>query len=280
MKVSMMVLKQCFMALFLLVCSFYNSIAQSSIPEVRVCKDKTTMIICPVPVIDVDMGNSAIATRIVKKMPTVLKLKATKDSFPPTNLTIYTEDCLMYMASIVYDPSPPTMQYQVSFWPKPISTRSIAKKEDEVPDLGTIKSICENVKFPLNTKVNTLDKNSRIKIVHRGTMQGNGLLIFRFIIRNKSAIPFNLDFTRFFIQDKSEGKRTSKMEKEIFPLHMKAPNLTSINPQHQSEFILAFPRFTISNKKILSCEFFEKNGDRHLRLSIKGRDLLHAFPIH
>jgi hypothetical protein len=43
--------------------------------------------------------------------------------------------------------------------------------------------------------------------------------------------------------------------------------------------VAAFDKFTISEKKVFMVEFFERNGDRHLQLRLKGKHLLKARPL-
>jgi hypothetical protein len=107
----------------------------------------------------------------------------------------------------------------------------------------------------------------------------DGVLFFQFKTRNSSAIPYDLDFCRFYIRDIKSAKRSTAMEKEITPRYVYHHLTTPQGTGQQSVIVAAFDKFTISEKKVFMAEFFEASGDRHLQLRLKGKHLLKARPL-
>ena len=106
----------------------------------------------------------------------------------------------------------------------------------------------------------------------------NDVLFFTFEIINTSTLNMNIDFTKCFIKDKRTNKNSPEQEIEMTPvLNYKYQSV--INSNVSNTFVLAFPKFTIPDKKKFEVEIYDKDGGRHLTFTIKDDLIINAVPI-
>lgn len=104
------------------------------------------------------------------------------------------------------------------------------------------------------------------------SLAGNRIF-FRLDIRNKSKLPYEIDFVRFYIRDLKTVARMATHEQEIVPLITTLHKKTSIAHKQQVAKVFGFHRFSLSDDQALNIELYERNGNRHLYLQIKQKDL-------
>lgn len=108
--------------------------------------------------------------------------------------------------------------------------------------------------------------------VDKLSLAGNRIF-FRLDIRNKSNLPYEIDFVRFYIRDLKTVARMATHEQEIVPLITTLHKKTSIAHKQEIAKIFGFHRFSLSEDQALNIELYERNGNRHLYLQIKQKDL-------
>ncbi|WP_439698895.1 DUF4138 domain-containing protein [Mucilaginibacter sp. AW1-7] len=108
--------------------------------------------------------------------------------------------------------------------------------------------------------------------VDKLSLAGNRIF-FRLDIRNKSNLPYEIDFVRFYIRDLKTVARMATHEQEIVPLITTLHKKTSIAHKQDIAKIFGFHRFSLSEDQALNVELYERNGNRHLYLQIKQKDL-------
>jgi len=108
--------------------------------------------------------------------------------------------------------------------------------------------------------------------VDKLSIAGNRIF-FRLDIRNKSNLPYEIDFVRFYIRDLKSVARMATHEQEIVPLITTLPKKTSIAHKQEIAKIFGFRRFSLSEGQALNVELYERNGNRHIYLQIKQKDL-------
>jgi len=104
------------------------------------------------------------------------------------------------------------------------------------------------------------------------SLAGNNMF-FRLDIRNKSNLPYDIDFVRFYIRDRKTVARMATHEQEIVPNYSNLGKRTTITKNQQVAKVFAFPRFSLSEDQALNVELYERNGNRHLYLQIRQNDL-------
>ncbi|MET3981803.1 hypothetical protein ABIB62_004419 [Mucilaginibacter sp. UYP25] len=108
--------------------------------------------------------------------------------------------------------------------------------------------------------------------VDKLSLAGNRVF-FRLDIRNKSNLPYEIDFVRFYIRDLKTFARMATHEQEIVPLTTTLHKKTAIAHKQEIAKVFGFHRFSLSEDQALNIELYEKNGNRHLYLQIKQKDL-------
>ncbi|WP_308199580.1 DUF4138 domain-containing protein [Chitinophaga sedimenti] len=123
-------------------------------------------------------------------------------------------------------------------------------------------------------------KAGGMQLRNRGVFLSDGVLFFKLEVTNDSPVAYEVDFARCYQRDRRQSKRTSRLEKEITPLQTNVqPGLGVKELSGAIPIVFAFEKFTISDSKYFMIELFEKNGDRHMSLKIKGTDILKARPL-
>lgn len=108
--------------------------------------------------------------------------------------------------------------------------------------------------------------------INKISLAGNQIY-FRLDIRNRSNLPYGIDFVRFYIRDLKTVDRMATHEKEIVPLYSMLNSRTAVVKGQEVAKIFAFKRFSLSNDEALYVEVYERSGNRHLYLQIKQDDL-------
>lgn len=101
----------------------------------------------------------------------------------------------------------------------------------------------------------------------------NNKVFFRLDIRNRSNLPYDVDFIRFYIRDLKTVARMATHEQEIVPIYSNLNKHTTILKSKEIAKVFGFHRFSLSEDQALNIELYERNGNRHLYLQIKQKDL-------
>ena len=101
----------------------------------------------------------------------------------------------------------------------------------------------------------------------------NNKVFFRLDIRNRSNLPYDVDFIRFYVRDLKTVARMATHEQEIVPIYSNLNKHTTILERNEIAKVFGFHRFSLSEDQALNIELYERNGNRHLYLQIKQKDL-------
>lgn len=102
-------------------------------------------------------------------------------------------------------------------------------------------------------------------------------IFLRILVRNRSAISYDVDLTKFFIRDRKTARRTITQEQEVHPVERLIPS--RVPARQKRAFVFALDKFTLADGKVLCSEMFEKGGGRHLQLRLKDNNLNRAVPF-
>ncbi len=108
--------------------------------------------------------------------------------------------------------------------------------------------------------------------VNKLSLAGNNVY-FRLDIRNRSNLPYDVDFIRFYIRDLKTVARMATHEQEIVPVYSTLERRTTVIKSKEMADVFAFRRFSLSEDQALNVEVYERNGNRHLYLQIRQKDL-------
>src|SRR6185437_6824616 len=182
----------------------------------------------------------------------VLEVKAAKENFSETNMTVITADGKLY-SFLVHYATDPSLKIQID------NTPSIFEK------------IAEQKKSIRGVKDAKYEMLLRLK----GIYIENDILYYHLELKNYSNIPYDIELLRFFIKDKKQAKRTASQELEQTPLYVYG-NTGTVPGQSKLSIVVALPVFTIPDQKLLYIQLMENNGGRNLSLEIKNRDIIKA----
>ena len=267
------------MGLFLLITIFKAKAQTNTIWQIKAIEPyhvavsffKTTNIIFPYSIISVDIGSRDVLAQKAKGVENILQIKAAKEGFPQTNISIITADGTLTSFILDYAEQPSVLSLSLIPEEKKNSSCILSEtfNEAEVQKYAKLASVSK-------------EKISRIKDKRFGIcMKLNGLFIhdnimyLRMSIANKTNINYNIDQLRFYIRDQKKTKRTATQEIEINPLYVKDDTAVIVG-QTERVFVYAVPKFTIPDKKYLVIELMEKNGGRHLKIKVRNKTILQA----
>ena len=232
---------------------------------------KTTSIVFPYAVKSADKGSGDILMQKAQGVENILLLKAAKQNFPQTNLTVVTADSRLYVFVLNYDDACPDLNIKADH--TAVVNNDILFSLDNENQ----KKIEQNATLALskNKKISGLKREKyEMKITVNGIFILQDVLYFRLALGNASKINYDIDQLRFFIRDQKKSKRTASQEIEILPLY--STYTSSIIPdKSEVSIVYAFSKFTIPEKKYLTIQLFEKNGGRHIEINVKNTDLTH-----
>lgn len=240
----------------------------------EIAYNKTTSVVFPAIIKSVDRGSRDVLAQKAKGVENILQLKAARHGFPNTNLTVITSDGNIHEFTVAYSKAPDSLVI------------NIANSDNDgpmKPDLifGTDMTETEMEKYAsqiINAKRSIrFVKESRYKmgLLLRGIYIKNNLIFYHFRIQNQSNISYDVDFLRFYIEDRQKVKRTASQQVDIKPVYVYG-NAETIKGKSMEDLIYALGKFTIPDAKRLVIEIFEKNGGRNLSLAIRNRTIVNA----
>ena len=236
---------------------------------------KTTSIIFPYTIKSIDKGSAEVLVQKAKGVENILLVKAAKQHFFQTNLTVVTSDGKLYVFVLNYDDSCPDLNFKAE--------NAVAASRDVLFSLENENQKrteqCAWSAYSKKKKISGLKKSKyQIRLEVNGIFIQQNVLYLRVVFENKSKINYDIDQFRFFIRDKRKSKRTASQEIELEPLY--ATSSSSVIP-YKSEIIkvYALEKFTIPENKYLTIQMIEKNGGRHLEVDIHNNLTDLVFPI-
>lgn len=246
--------------------------------NLRVSYQKTTNLIFPYAVTSVDRGSRDILVQKAKGVRNILQVKAGKEYFSETNLSVVTEDGRFYSFVVQYDSFPAVLNLQFG---KKLDTDiyggPIHLSNDSL-NAAELHRTAELVRISNRHQWRTTDEKYSMRLRLNAIYIRNDLFYFQVSLKNSSTINYYPDQIKFFIRDKKVARRTAHQEKIIQPKLILGPNAV-ITANSETAIVFALPKFTIPDKKHLYLYVTEKDGGRHLKIRIKNRQLIKAQPI-
>lgn len=249
--------------------------AQTNEPtQLDITFNKTTSVVFPTLIKSVDRGSRDVMAQKAKGLENVLQLKAAREEFPETNLTVITADGVIHQFTINYSKVPGNLVVTLA--------------GNQLNDLETVPLIFETVmteadmegysKRIVNSKKGLRrfgQGSNKIHLSLDGIFIKESVIFYRFNVKNMSNINYDVDYIRFYIRDKAKVKRTASQEIEKKPVYIYG-NERAIKGRSSEDVVYALEKFTIPDAKRLVIEMFEHNGGRHLKLHIKNKTIVNA----
>lgn len=246
----------------------------------EVTYDKTSHLIFPTAIRYVDLGSEYLIAAKAEEAENVLRVKASvKDFVGETNFSVITDDGRFYNFDVFYSPNPFYQSYDLLSMQQSVSKQQGADVLFE--ELGNISPSLAGL------LLETIYKQDKRIVKHIGarsfgiqfTLKGiyihNGKYYFHTEVKNRTNVPFQIDFINFKVVDKKVAKRTVVQERPMVPLRAYKP-LDAISGMTIERNVFLLDQFTISDDKVFLIEIFEKNGGRHQTLQVENSDLINA----
>ena len=248
--------------------------------KMEVTYDKTSHLIFPTAIRYVDLGSEYLIAGKAEDAENVLRVKATvRDFEPETNFSVITNDGRFYSFNVYYSSYPEAMSYDLLTMQKAVDKANgndvlFEELGNNSPSLAGL--LLETIYKNDNRIVKHIGaKSFGIQFVLKGIYIHNGKYYFHTELRNKTNVPFQIDFINFKVVDKKVAKRTVVQERPMIPLRTYKP-LDEIGGKLTEQNVFLLDQFTIADDKVLLIEIFEKNGGRHQTLQVENSDLIKA----
>ena len=252
--------------------------------KMEVTYDKTSHLIFPTAIRYVDLGSEYLIAGKAEDAENVLRVKATvRDFEPETNFSVITNDGRFYSFNVYYSSYPEAMSYDLLTMQKAVDKANgndvlFEELGNNSPSLAGL--LLETIYKNDNRIVKHIGaKSFGIQFILKGIYIHNGKYYFHTELRNRTNVPFQIDFVNFKVVDKKVAKRTVVQERPMIPLRTYKP-LDEIGGKTTEQNVFLLDQFTIADDKVLLIEIFEKNGGRHQTLQVENSDLIKARLIN
>ena len=252
--------------------------------KMEVTYDKTSHLIFPTAIRYVDLGSEYLIAGKAEDAENVLRVKATvRDFEPETNFSVITNDGRFYSFNVYYSSYPEALSYDLLTMQKAVDKANgndvlFEELGNNSPSLAGL--LLETIYKNDNRIVKHIGaKSFGIQFILKGIYIHNGKYYFHTELRNKTNVPFQIDFINFKVVDKKVAKRTVVQERPMIPLRTYKP-LDEIGGKLTEQNVFLLDQFTIADDKVLLIEIFEKNGGRHQTLQVENSDLIKARLIN
>ena len=272
MQHSMVKMIMSVMVLFVSIQTIAQTSSQVIVPfPMSVTWHKTTNLIFPYAIKSVDRGSASVLAQKTKGAENILQVKAGKQGFPQTNLSVVTADGKLYSFVVDYAQEPSVLN--ISFLKDSTDISSLVELTNEVINEAELISIGKQVNQQrsfLRTGTTEQKMHLQLKSIY---LSGNSMW-FTLELFNSSLIDYKPDYIRFFLRDRKRAKRTAVQEAELFPLLQTCREIIPGNAV--MKMLFPFKPFTIPRSKELVIQIGEQNGGRSLILLISHRKILKA----
>ncbi|KNB62600.1 conjugative transposon protein TraN [Chryseobacterium sp. Hurlbut01] len=252
--------------------------------KMEVTYDKTSHLIFPTAIRYVDLGSEYLIAGKAEDAENVLRVKATvRDFEPETNFSVITNDGRFYSFNVYYSSYPEALSYDLLTMQKAVDKANgndvlFEELGNNSPSLAGL--LLETIYKKDKRIVKHIGaKSFGIQFILKGIYIHNGKYYFHTELRNRTNVPFQIDFVNFKVVDKKVAKRTVVQERAMIPLRTYKP-LDEIGGKTTEQNVFLLDQFTIADDKVLLIEIFEKNGGRHQTLQIENSDLIKARLIN
>ena len=235
--------------------------------------NKTSNLIFTASVKSVDRGSRDILVQKAKGLENVLQVKAAREGFSETNLTVITDDGKLYAFTLTYSPHPGQLNLKLT---PPVS------KEPEARFDKPSEHLLEETALEVSGRDAFIGgrraaKNG-VSLVLNGIYVQDQVMYYVFRIKNSTAINYDVSQFRFSIRDQKAARRTAAQELAL-PILFALERPEKIPGGSTQQIVIALGKQTVPDQKTLFIQLMEENGGRHLSLRLKNRHLIKARPV-
>ena len=233
-----------------------------------------THLIAPEKIIYIDFGDTCINVDKAEKTENIIRMIATSGTvqgFPKqTNLSLATTDGKFYTYDVDFRQDPEAFVYEIGEQ-QPDKKANVILSDNIIPAVER-DSVMKAVYTARRQIFNKGIIKNKITFSINNLNIYNNLLLFTFEIENKSRIPYDIDYIRYFIVDKKTAKLTASQEVDQTVLFSEYYT-PRVEGRKNLKYVVAFSKFTIPDEKVFRIEINEKKGGRHILFDLENSDL-------
>lgn len=229
-----------------------------------VSRDKATALFFPGAV--KVLGNTKSSYRVTDKGNGVLTVKARVPGFKIDTLRVQDQSSKkIYLVPVAYSygRAGRRIGYGSAFGGVRTNDRQERSDQFIVQQLATGK----------RSDIAARQKKGGIKAWINKVSLARDRIYLRLDLRNRSNLPYGIDFVRFYIRDRKTVERMATHEQEIMPLYSTLRSHTAVIRDQEVAEVFAFKRFSLADDQALFIEVYERSGNRHFYLQLKQDDL-------
>jgi len=117
-------------------------------------------------------------------------------------------------------------------------------------------------------------RSEKMQLDLLGIYLQNDILFFYLTLRNQSPIDYIPAYSRWFIRDRHQWRRTAIQEIQLHPIYASFPKIVWGN--YTGPLLIGFQPFALPKEKELVLQIAEKNGARELVLVVNHSEILKA----
>ena len=246
------------------------------ITKLGISHNKTTNILFPYSIRGVDRGSGDILVQKAEGAKHILQIKSAKADFEPTNLTVITSDGLLHSFMLSYEQNPKVLNVLIS---KQNPKNDPSVENDDFINEERIQENIRLLKQLPKMKVLKPAKKFGVLMDMQGLYIQDNLFYVLLHLKNQTAINYELESLRFFIQDHKQMKRTASQELEQEAILIQG-HQDVVEAYGERKIICVLPKFTLEDQKQLRIEVKENMGGRNLGIVLKNKDLMKAKMIN
>ncbi|GAB3241110.1 conjugative transposon protein TraN [Hymenobacter seoulensis] len=242
-----------------------------------VSDQKTTHLVFPYPVTYVDLGHAGVLAAKATGADNIVRVKAARSQLTETNMTVLTSGGQLYMFGISYQRDPQVLSLDLSAATNPAAraggSSAAILSNTPIPQ-GNLEAYARQALARGGAAARETKNQLRVRV---GSVRyEQETLFFPLHLANRSNVTYDVDFVKFYIQDRKVAKRTAEQAIEVAPTYVHRGHLTKIEARGKLDQVYVFRKFTIPDQKNLIVEVYEKGGGRHVKLRLSNADLLRA----
>lgn len=236
--------------------------------------NKTTTLVFPYSIKSVDKGSRDILVQKAGGVENVLQVRAAKQAFEETNLTVITSDGSLYSYILNYVLTPATLILQVGM--PAASMNQIAISSEKSTD--KVREAAEEVFVKLGKKRIKEVASHDVALYVKGIYTRDDQFYLLIGLRNGSNIGYHIRSLALTVEDRKVAKRTASQRVNIEPIYVHGDD-KKVAATSEQAVVMVVPKMTIPDGKVGYLSLQEENGGRHLKLKLTNKQLSRVIPF-
>lgn len=218
----------------------------------------------------VEYGSNKIEVSSAGNLENLLRIETVEPFDFQTNLTVRTIRGEYFCFNINYNENEKRYSYSLS------GKEEVQLNKAELTD--EIRTQIEERVKRKGRKIYTLGiRQNKVEFAVHNIFIEDNKLIFQFSVDNKSNIPYDIDYMKFYIIDK-KTKQTAYQETPVLPLFINKYE-PLIKGKSKLNLIVCFEKFTIPDDKYFLIDINEKEGGRHIKYRLQDADIINVVRL-